>query len=108
LQEYKSWCEINEKRINVNKGIKEKVQTYIENSKYIKYPIKENDIIVVESTANTAFEAPLKANTEVGKIIIKQNDEIIDEILIKKKNVIEKKEPKDYLLEMMELFKRII
>jgi len=108
LQEYKSWCEINEKRINVNKGIKEKVQTYIENSKYIKYPIKENDIIVVESTANTAFEAPLKANTEVGKIIIKQNDEIIDEILIKTKNDIEKKEPKDYLLEMMELFKRII
>ena len=108
LEEYNSWCKINEKRIKINKGIKEKLKTYIENGKYIKYPIKEDDVIVLETTANTAFEAPLKANTEVGKIIIKQNDEIIDEILIKIKNDIGKKEPKDYLLEMMELFKRII
>lgn len=108
LEEYTSWCEINENRIKINKGIKEEVQSYIEKIKYINFPIKDNDIIIIESIVNTEFEAPLKANTEIGKITIKKNDDIIDEILIKTKNVIRKKQPKDYIYEIIQLLKQII
>ena len=102
-KEYKNWLEMNKKRLYVYKGIKTKPDIYIEDGKYTLYPIKKGDNITIESTANTKFEAPVYAGSEVGRIIVRKDDEIIEEIPIKTKETIEKKEVWDYFVQMLQL-----
>ena len=103
--EYENWCRINQRRITVYKGVKKRPEIYIEEGKYTTYPIKKNENIVIESTANTNFEAPLMAGTEVGKIIVKKGDTVIDEISIKTKETVERKGIFIYFIEIMQLIK---
>lgn len=107
-QEYKFWCEINEKRILVNKGIKIRPEIYMEDSKYTMYPMKENESLDIETTARLRFEAPLSQGEEVGKIIIKKGDKVIDEVSIKTKEKIIKKDSYIYFIQLIDLFKQII
>lgn len=103
--EYENWLKINKKRLIVYKGVKRRPDIYLEEGKYTLYPIKHGENITVESTANTKFEAPLYAGTEVGRIIVKKGDEIIDEIPIRTKETIEKKGIWHYFIEMLQLVK---
>lgn len=106
--EYEKWCRINNRRIIVYKGTKIRPEIYIENGKYEMYPIKENENISIESVANLKFEAPLTAGTEVGKIILKNGTEVIDEISIKTKEEVPKKTVWVYFIELMQLLKIVI
>lgn len=106
--EYSSWCNINEKRITVYKGVIKRPEIYIEEGKYKLYPVKKDEIIEIESEANVKFEAPLFANTEVGKITVKKEDTVIDEISIKTKETVEKKGILNYFVEMMQILKLAI
>lgn len=103
--EYENWCNINEKRITVCKGVVKRPSIYIEDGKYKSYPVKKDEIIELTSEANVKFEAPLLANTEVGKIIVKKGDTVIDEISIRTKETVEKKSIFNYFIEMMQLIK---
>ena len=78
------------------------------NGKYKEYPIKEDESITLDSTAITKFEAPLPANTEVGKIIVKKGDEVIDEISIKTKETVEKKTVLEYFVDLIQLLKIVL
>ncbi len=106
--EYEAWCNTNEKRIRVEKGVTRQPEIYIENERYIMYPLKENENITLDSTAIIEFEAPVLADTEVGKIIVRKGDMIIDEISIKTKETIEKKGVLHYFFEIMQLLKIVI
>ena len=44
-------------------------------------------------------------NTEVGKIIVKVGDNVIDEVSIKTSETVEKKNVFHYFVEIMQLFK---
>lgn len=101
--EYENWLKINKKRLIVYKGVKRRPDIYLEEGKYTLYPIKGGENITVESTANTKFEAPLYAGTEVGRIIVKKGDETIEEIAIRTKETVEKKGILHYFMEMMQL-----
>ena len=101
--EYENWLTINKGRLYVYKGIKEKPEIYLEESKYTLYPVKSGDNITIESTENTKFEAPVYVGTEVGKIIVRKNDEIIEEIPIRTKETVERKNTWNYLVEMLQL-----
>ena len=101
--EYENWQKINKNRLSVYKGVKITPEIHLEKGKYTLYPIKKGEKIYVESTSTTKFEAPVYAGTEVGRMIIKKDDEIIEEIPIKLKNTIEKKEIWHYLIEMLQL-----
>lgn len=107
-EEYSKWCRMNKKRITVYKGVIKRPDIYIEQSKYTEYPVKKDEIIELTSEANLKFEAPLLANTEVGKITIKKGENIIDEIDIKTQQTVEKKNAVIYFVEMMKLLKLAI
>lgn len=107
-EEYTKWCNMNKRRITVYKGVEKRPDIYIEQSKYKEYPIKKDEIIEITSKANLKFEAPLLANTEVGKITIKKGENIIDEIYIKTQQTVEKKNAVIYFVEIMKLLKLAI
>lgn len=106
--EYEKWCSINEKRITVYKGTKKRPPIYLEQSKYSKYPIRKNENIETESTANTTFEAPLAQDTIVGAITVSKGTEVIDTIQIKTKEEVARKGVIYYFIEMMQLLKFIV
>ncbi len=106
--EYETWCKINGKRINIYKGTKKSPNTYLDTFKYTMYPIKQNDNINFETVENLKYEAPLEVNTEIGKIKIKNNNEVIDEVSIKSAETINKKGIVYYIFEIITLLKEII
>ena len=103
--EYLSWKKVNLKRIRVKKGVTTRPEVYLDQAKYTKYPLKTNETITLETTYTKRFEAPLPANTEVGKITVKLGEEIIDEIPIKTTEQINKKGVVAYFFEIMKLLK---
>lgn len=103
--EYLSWRKVNLKRIRVRKGVTTRPEVYLDQAKYTKYPLKTNETITLETTHTKRFEAPLPANTEVGKITVKLGEEIIDEIPIKTTEQINKKGVVAYFFEIMKLLK---
>lgn len=103
--EYLSWRKVNLKRIRVKKGVTTRPEVYLDQAKYTKYPLKTNETITLETTYTKRFEAPLPANTEVGKITVKLGEEIIDEIPIKTTEQINKKGVVAYFFEIMKLLK---
>lgn len=103
--EYLSWRKVNLKRIRVKKGVTTRPEVYLDQAKYTKYPLKANETITLETTYTKRFEAPLPANTEVGKITVKLGEEIIDEIPIKTTEQINKKGVVAYFFEIMKLLK---
>lgn len=103
--EYLSWRKVNLKRIRVKKGVTTRPEVYLDQAKYTKYPLKTNDTITLETIYTKRLEAPLPANTEVGKITVKLGEEIIDEIPIKTTEQINKKGVVAYFFEIMKLLK---
>ena len=103
--EYENWRNVNERRITVYKGVIKRPEIYIEEGKHTLYPLKKDEILEIESEANLKFEAPLPANTEVGKIFVKVGDNVIDEIPIKTCEMVQKKNVFNYFIELMQLFK---
>lgn len=106
--EYENWLNINKKRIRINKGTKRSPEVYLEESKYTLYPVKQNNNISVESEVITKLEAPVEQDMLVGKITIKKDNEILEEIPIRTKERVAKKGIASYLLEIIYLLKVIM
>lgn len=106
--EYREWCRLNQKRIYVNKGVKTNPEIYMEEIKNKIYPITQNSNITIDSEVKTNYEAPMEANTVVGKITIQIDGKLIEEIEIKTKEQIKRKEIKEYFIQFMEIFKQVI
>ena len=66
---------------------------------------RKNETIKIDTTVIKKFEAPVPANTEVGRIIVKKGEEVIDEIQIKTKEQVAKKGIISYFFEIMQLLK---
>ena len=107
-EEYKNWCELNEKRIYVYKGVKTNPEIYMEEIQSKIYPVKENTDIIIESEVQTNYEAPLARESVVGKITLQIDGNVIEEIRIKTREEIKRKEIKEYFMQFMELFKQVI
>lgn len=103
--EYENWCKINEKRIRVYKGVNKRPGTYIEDSIYKTYPVKNNESIEIDTTADLKFEAPLYQDTRVGTITLSKGTEILDTIEIKTKETVERKGVIYYFVEIMQLLR---
>lgn len=106
--EYENWCNINERRITVYKGVIKRPEIYMEEGKYKLYPLRKDEILELESEAKLKFEAPLPTNTEVGKIHVKVGDNVIDTISIKTVETVQKKSILNYFIEIMQLLKLAI
>lgn len=107
-EEYKNWCKLNQKRIYVYKGIRTNPDVYMEETQHKIYPVTQNTNIIIDSEVQTNYEAPLKKDSIVGKLIVQIDGNTIEEIEIKTKEEIKRKEVKEYFIQFMELFKQVI
>ena len=104
-EEFRKWYNMNFNRIYIEKGDENRLALKLENNEEIKYPILKNtdDKIEINIIANLEQKAPIKMNTEIGKLQIKYDNEIIKEISIINTKNIKKKNIKNYI---QEFFKR--
>lgn len=104
-KEYQEWKKINEKRIYIYKGKKNNIQIDLEDLKYKVYPVeKENikDINIQIENVQTYFEAPIRKNIVIGKMILSIGKQEILNIDILTNEEIERKEIKNYIFECLE------
>lgn len=103
-EEFQNWNNINCNRINMNKANKEdKLELKLQNQNIIYYPIKngEEDKINIEIEYEDNLQAPIFQNTKIGRILVKYNDQLVEEIEIASNTEVRKKNVKDYLMEFL-------
>lgn len=101
--EFEDWKKINEKRINIYKGLKPKIPTTLGEIKYKLYPIEKTKVEEVwfDIKYRDFFEAPVEKNTIIGKLTVGKDTEIIMEVEISNENKIERKGILDYYIELI-------
>ena len=96
-------------KIEINKGIKNEVNTKLGEQKYTIYPVKksykENISIHIHDT--NYVEAPLLENTKVGYAEVKINGETIYTVDILTNEEVRKKDVKDYFLSMLGIYAQL-
>lgn len=104
-ENFEKWNEINGNRINIEKGESSKLELILnDKDKIFTYPIEKGteDNIDIEINANLLLKAPVKENTNIGKMKIYYNAKELLEIDIINTNKINKKRIKNY---MSDIFK---
>lgn len=105
--EYEKWRK--NYTIEINKGIKNDVQTKLGEQKYKIYPIKKTDKenISIEIHDINYVEAPLLKDSKLGYIEIKINNKVIYTIDILADEDVRKKDIKDYFFIMLGIYSHI-
>lgn len=103
---FKQWQDINEGRINVDKGTKNEVKLYLEDFPYEKMAIEKEDEDKIDIDVNCLYDlnAPVKEDEVIGSIKVSINEEVIETLKIYNKEEIRKKNIEDYLFEFMGIF----
>ena len=103
-EEFTMWRNINEKRIKIEKGIKQGINLKLQEYNLTSYPILKNtqDKIMVEMNANLDLIAPIEENMKIGEVTISYENHIILKIDILTAEKIKKKGILDYILEIGE------
>ena len=104
-EKFEAWKNINEGRIYVNKGTKNKVKLYLEELQYTKMAVRKEEIDKIDILANTIYylETPVKENEIVGNMKILLNNESIEVLNIYVQEEIQRKEIIEYLKEFVKL-----
>ena len=92
-KEFENWKEINKNRIYINKGRK---NIELEIGKIEVKNIVTNKNISVEINSINYLEAPVEKGTKIGTMIVKNGEEIIEEVDILTSKKIERKNIIDY------------
>lgn len=101
---FKEWNQINQNRITIEKGASQDLGLYLELSESpLTYPIEKRtqEQLAVEIESSPVLQAPIKANSRVGKVIVKYKNQVIKEINILNANDIKKKKIPHYLQEFI-------
>lgn len=101
-EEFVTWKNINEKRIKIEKGIKQGINLEMQEYDLVSYPIKKNtqDKISITISAVSNLMAPVEENTKIGEVTIFYENHIILKIDILTAEKIKKKGILDYLSEI--------
>ena len=102
-EEFESWKNINKGRINIEKGIKNRINLNLEEYNLESYPIKNNteNKIKIEINANLNLQAPVSKNTKIGEVTLIYDNHIILKVGIKTGEEVRKKGIIDYILEII-------
>ena len=103
-QEFNNWNNINLNRININKAKESnKLELILNNQKHVNYPIRngQENKLDIDIEANTQLQAPVSENDIIGRMVVKYNGNIIEEIDIVMSKEIEKKDIMDYMKEFI-------
>lgn len=93
-EEFEMWQKMNENRIFIYKGVSQ-IQTKLDN-----IPIKQivtNQEIKIEMNSITYLEAPVMENTKIGTVVVKNGENIIENIDILVDKTVNKKGIMDYI-----------
>ena len=98
-ENFESWKEINSNRIYINKSKDENLELELKQIQNKIVPIKkgEQKNLNVEINCIYNYEAPLKENSKIGNLILKNGEEIIENIDIINRTEIQKRDVLDYL-----------
>lgn len=104
IEQFNSWKNINQKRINVIQGKKEFVELTLGEVELQEIPIRKDEIDKLHYEINivSCIEAPVEQWQKVGTITVKLNDKIIEYIEIINSEEIERKTWKDYFEYLVE------
>ncbi len=92
-ENFKIWNEINSKRIYINKGRKD---IELELGEIRTKKLLTNKEISIEINSLNYLEAPINKGFKIGTMIVRNGDEIIEEIEIKAKSSVERRNIFDY------------
>ena len=98
LEEFKNWKNINQNRFNVVKGKSNKIELELEKFTKELISVNKNEIDKIEYKINTitTAEAPIEKGTKIGTLIIKLNEDIIEEVDMICSKTLGRKDWKDY------------
>ena len=101
-EEFEKWQDINGKRINIKKGIKNGINTKLGEYYLNSYPIKKNtlDKIEVEINVNLDLIAPVEDNMSIGTVTFLYDNHKILEIDILTAEEVKKKGILEYIFEI--------
>lgn len=104
-EQFEKWKQLNQKRIYINKGKYNYIQLEVEQLKYNKMAIKNNeqDNINIEINSIYYLEAPVEENKIVGNVKIQLNGKNINVLNIFNKIEIPKKSTYDYFIDFLSL-----
>lgn len=105
--EYAKWRETY--KLEINKGIKNEVQTKLGEQKYKIYPVKKADKenIKIEISDINYVEAPLLENTKLGCIDVLIDGKIIYTVDILSNEEVRKKDVRDYFFNMLGVYSKL-
>ena len=91
-EKYQEWKNINEKRINIVQGKNDYISTRLDKIDNYYIPIKKQDMnnVKVEIYSLKEMEAPICENDYIGKLIIYNGEEKIEELCIRSNVSIER------------------
>lgn len=92
-EEFSMWQKMNQNRILIYKGVSQ-IQTKIDNIPITQ--IVTNQEIKIEINSITYIEAPVMENTKIGTIVVKNGENIVENIDILVKKDVNKKGIMDY------------
>ena len=96
IEEFNKWKNINEKRILIIKGKQSNPKLALGTIEKATIPICDNDKIEYSINALTEIEAPVEQWNVMGKLTVKINGEILENIDIVNVNEVQKRDWKDY------------
>lgn len=96
IEEFNKWKNINEKRILIIKGKTSNPKLALGAIEKATIPICDNDKIEYSINALTEIEAPVVQWNVMGKLTVKINGEILENIDIVNVNEVQKRDWKDY------------
>ena len=102
-EKYQEWKNINEKRINIVQGKNETIITKLDKIDNYYIPIKKQDIdnVKVEIYSLKEMEAPIYENDYIGKLIVYNGEEKIEELCIRSNVSIERLTFLDYFYSLL-------
>ena len=106
-EEFSNWRKINEKRISIYKGVKQKLETTLGKLEYTKYPILKSEAnkIWTEVNFRDYFEAPVEENTKIGNMEVGVETTKIMDVEILNRSKINRKNMLNYFVELIKKYK---
>ena len=110
IEKFNAWECINSKRIKIIKGNGEKLKLTLGDISVDWLPLKDSEIESIEYEFNSliSMEAPVEESKKIGTMIVKKDDNIIDNIDIVNINKINKKDWIQYFNQCMEVLPNLI
>lgn len=105
-EQFEMWKQLNQNRIVINKGVKNRIELELEKLNYEKLAVKNTQVDNINIEINSLYylEAPIEERKVIGNLKVMIGKEVIEVLEIYNKDEIQKKEIKNYILEFLKVY----